>query len=160
MRRRIARALRAVATIALPPLALLAAACGGSRERPAAAPRATAPPAPLPPAVLALPITIQTSAIVAPLDRALPRADSLGRAECLALGGMVCHQYVYRRDTTELRATGDRIDLVARLRYRGRVALPTGGSVFRLTSALVSPIFSVVPSTEISFPVTLSIQLA
>lgn len=112
------------------PLALLAlAACGGARPAPAPPVPTTAALPPLEPAVLALPITVQTSAVVGALERALPRADSLDRARCLTLGGVVCHEYAYRRDTLQLRVTGDRVDMLARLRYRGRVALPTGGSV-------------------------------
>ena len=79
--------------------------------------------------MLALPITIATSAVQAQLERALPRADSLDQAQCLSLGGVVCHQYVFRRDTLTLGVTGDRVDVLARLRYRGRVSLPRAGSV-------------------------------
>src|SRR5438270_7749407 len=81
------------------------------------------------PAVLALPITIATSAVQAQLERALPRADSLDQARCMAMGGAVCHQYVFHRDTLALSVAGDRIDVLARLRYRGRVSLPNGGNV-------------------------------
>ncbi len=63
------------------------------------------------------------------IQRVLPRADSLDRARCLTMGGVVCHHYAYRRDTLRLQVAGDRVDVLARLRYRGRVALPTGGSV-------------------------------
>ena len=52
-----------------------------------------------------------------------PASDSLTQAQCLALGGSVCHQYVYRRDSLDVRMNGDRIDVMARLKYRGRVAL-------------------------------------
>jgi hypothetical protein len=109
-------------------LAALLPACGG---RPAAAP-APAPLRALPPlepAVLAFPITVQTRAVVGALERALPRADSLAADRCQSLGGLVCHQYAFRRDTLQLQVRGDRVEVLARLRYRGRVALPTGGSV-------------------------------
>ena len=36
---------------------------------------------------------------------------------------------MYRRDTLALTMTGDRVDLLARLRYRGRVALPRVGGL-------------------------------
>jgi hypothetical protein len=108
---------------------LLAAACGGAPKPPVASITPSALPPNTEPAVLALPITIATSAVQAQLERAIPRADSLDRARCLSLGGAVCHQYVFRRDTIALNVAGDRVDMVARLRYRGRVALPTGGSV-------------------------------
>ena len=108
---------------------LLAAACGGRSALPTPAPRSLAALPPLEPAVIALPITIQTRAVVHAIERVLPRADSLDRARCLTLGGVVCHQYAYDRDTLRLQVTGDRVDVLARLRYRGRVALPTGGSM-------------------------------
>ncbi|MBV9880209.1 MAG: DUF4403 family protein [Gemmatirosa sp.] len=109
---------------------LLAAACGKSAA-PSVGPSLTptALPATVEPAIIALPITIATSAVQLQLDRALPKADSLDQAKCMALGGVVCHQYVFRRDTLGLRVTGDRVEMLARLHYRGRVSLPNGGSV-------------------------------
>ena len=65
-----------------------------------------------------------------------PASDSLTQAQCVALGGAVCHQYVYRRDSLELRMNGDRVELIARLRYRGRVAL---GGVGGLASCGYAP---------------------
>src|SRR5690606_37702269 len=38
-------------------------------------------------------------------------------------------------------------------------SLPTGGSLSRLTRALVSPIFSVIPSTRMSSPLSASLHL-
>jgi hypothetical protein len=109
--------------------ALLVTACGGRAATAPAPLRAPSALPPMEPAIIALPITIQTSAVVHALERAIPRADSLDRARCLTLGGVVCHQYTFRRDTLQLQVTGDRVDVLARMRYRGRVALPTGGSV-------------------------------
>ncbi len=63
------------------------------------------------------------------LDSAFPASDSLDRAKCSSLGGLVCHQYVYRRDSLDLKMAGDRVSLFARLRFRGRVALPGVGGV-------------------------------
>jgi hypothetical protein len=45
------------------------------------------------------------------------------------MGGLVCHQYVYRRDTLDLAMTGDRMTLLTKLRFRGRVALPGVGGI-------------------------------
>src|SRR5688500_5139625 len=98
--------------------ALLLAACGSAAPATTTSITPTALP-PSEPAVIALPITITTGAVRAQLERALPSADSLDRARCLALGGVVCHQYVFRRDTLSLQVTGDRVDVLARLRYRG-----------------------------------------
>ena len=78
---------------------------------------------PAQPAVIALPVSISLGKIRRALSAQFPATDSLTRAQCVALGGAVCHQYVYRRDSLELRMNGDRVELLARLRYRGRVAL-------------------------------------
>jgi hypothetical protein len=106
--------------------ALLAVcACGGHLEVPAPALQSGAGTS-LPladPAVIALPVSISLGRIRAALAAQFPASDSLTQAQCVALGGSVCHQYVYRRDSLDLRMNGDRIDLLARLQYRGRVAL-------------------------------------
>lgn len=84
---------------------------------------------PLPPAeqaTIAVPVSIAVSSIKARIDSVFPAADSLGSAKCSAMGGLVCHQYVYRRDTLDLKMLTDRITLFTRLRFRGRVALPGG----------------------------------
>ena len=101
------------------------AACGGQLEVPAPnlQPGSGAALPPSEPAVITLPITISLARIRSALAAQFPARDSLGSAQCVALGGAVCHQYVYRRDTLELRMNGDRVDLLARLQYRGRVAL-------------------------------------
>lgn len=101
------------------------AACGGQLEVPAPTLQPGAGPAlpPSAPAVIVLPITIALGRIRSVLGAQFPAGDSLGSAQCVALGGAVCHQYVYRRDSLELRMNGDRVDLLARLQYRGRVAL-------------------------------------
>lgn len=108
-------------------LLALAAACGGKRlDIPVPA---VGTPAPLPPveaATIAIPVTIPVASVRQTLDTLFPVTDSLGRAECLALGGAVCHQYVYRREPLQLDMQGDRVSLVARLAYRGRVAVPGG----------------------------------
>lgn len=131
MTRALARGRRACRTRLLPLLLILAAGCGGGLRVPR--PGGDAPaPTPLPPAepaTIALPVTVALSAVRAQLERQFPAADSLGRVECAALGGIVCHQYVYRRDTIDLRMDGDRLQLYTRLRYRGRVALPGVGGI-------------------------------
>jgi hypothetical protein len=116
---------------ALALLPLLAAACGGRLDvpRPAASTTTAAPLPSAEPATITLPITIALAAVRAQIDSQFPPADSLDRARCEALGGLVCHQYVYRRDTLDLRMDGDRISLFTRLRYRGRVALPGLGGI-------------------------------
>jgi len=89
-------------------------------------------PAPLPPqplATVAIPVRIALSAVANGLSTVFPATDSLDRARCLTLGGLVCHQYVYRRDTLDVSMQGDRITIFTRLRYRGRVALPGVGGI-------------------------------
>jgi hypothetical protein len=109
---------RAVALLAI-------VACGGHFEVPAPTlqPGTGAVLPPADPAVIVLPISISLGKIRSALAAQFPTGDSLSQAQCVALGGVVCHQYVYRRDSLELRMSGDRVDLLARLQYRGRVAL-------------------------------------
>lgn len=108
----------------------IVAACSSSPGVPAAdGPTLVTPLTPALPAVMALPVTISLSAVSSRLDLAFPLSDSLDRARCSALGGAVCHQYVYRRDPFQLAMTSDRLSLVAPLSYRGRVALPVMGGL-------------------------------
>ena len=115
----------------MPAMILTLAACGGHLEVPPPTlqpgPSATLPPAE--PAIIVLPITISLGKIRSALAAQFPAGDSLGQAQCVALGGAVCHQYVYRRDSLELRMNGDRVDLLARLQYRARVALSGVGGL-------------------------------
>jgi hypothetical protein len=99
--------------------------CGGQLAVPVPnlEPRTGAVLPPAEAAVIVLPISISLGKIRSAMSAQFPAADSLTRSQCIALGGAVCHQYVYRRDSLELRMNGDRVELLARLRYRGRVAL-------------------------------------
>lgn len=104
-------------------LCLLLAACANGAHVPAPSIGRAAPLPPAEPAVMAIPIVISLARLRAELEAAFPSVDSLDRARCSALGGVVCHQYVYRRDSLDVRMSGDRLELTARLRYRGRVAM-------------------------------------
>jgi hypothetical protein len=109
---------------------ILCGACGGHFEVPV--PVLSAPvagPAQAEQATITLPIAIALSKIRSQLDTAFPPSDSLDRAKCTALGGLVCHQYLYRRDSLDLRANGDRVTLQTRLRYRAAVGLPAVGGI-------------------------------
>lgn len=114
-------------------LALAASAgCSSGTQVPAPALQAgaaTLAPPPREAATIALPITLSLTALRAQIDRALPPSDSLDRARCATLGGFVCHQYVYRRDSVALAMEGDRISLATRLSYRGRIAAPGVGGL-------------------------------
>ena len=116
VRRRAPRAARSLA------LLFAVAACGGRATVPAPDVGRGTPLPPAEPAIIALPITISLGAVRARLEAAVPMADTLDRARCAALGGAVCHQYVYRREPLDVTMTGDRLEVRARLRYRGRVA--------------------------------------
>ena len=109
----------------------LAASCSRRFDVPAPAvaniPAATIPPAAR--AVVAVPISIALSRLLAQTDSVFPPSDSLDRTKCSSLGGLVCHQYVYRRDTLGLSMSGDRVALITKLHFRGRVALPGLGGI-------------------------------
>lgn len=91
---------------------------------------ATAVPLPpAEPATIVLPVVIQMSTVRARIDSVFPATDSLDRAKCSALGGFICHQYVYRRDSLDLKMFGDRITLYTRLHFRARMALPGVGGI-------------------------------
>ena len=107
-----------------------ASACRGHFEVPepiVSAPAATPEQAEL--ATITLPIAIALSKVRSQLDSVFPPADSLDRAKCTAMGGLVCHQYLYRRDSLDLKASGDRVTLQTRLRYRASVGLPAVGGI-------------------------------
>lgn len=107
-----------------------ATSCGGRFEVPVPVLAAPAvPPAPAELAVVTLPIAISLAKIRAQLDSAFPATDSLDREKCTALGGLVCHQYMYHRDSLDLRANGDRVTLQTHLRYRASVGLPGVGGI-------------------------------
>lgn len=111
-------------------VAAVTTGCGGHFEVPV--PVLSAPiaaPAPSEPATITLPIAIALAKIRAQLDSVFPPADSLDRAKCTAMGGLVCHQYLYRRDSLDLRASGDRVSLQTKLRYRAAVGLPAVGGI-------------------------------
>ena len=106
-------------------LLLLAAGCGGHLEipTPPLQPGAGASLPPVEPATIVLPVSIALGKLRTAIGAQFPIRDSLTQAQCVAMGGAVCHQYVYHRDSLELRMNGDRVDLLARVQYRGRVAL-------------------------------------
>lgn len=107
------------------------AACSRHFEvpTPALAGTSTAVIPPTEPATIVLPISITMASLKARLDSVFPPTDSLDRAKCSALGGFVCHQYVYRRDSLDLSMTADRLSFFTRLRLRARMALPGVGGI-------------------------------
>jgi len=55
------------------------------------------------------------------LDSLFPARDSLDQAACSVVGGLVCHQYVYRRDSMMIRSADDRLSIETALRYRAQL---------------------------------------
>lgn len=74
-------------------------------------------------AVVPVHVTYTLRSLRPSLDSLFPVRDSLNQAQCLALGGAVCHQYVYRRDSLVLSAQGDRLSIETRLAYRAQVGI-------------------------------------
>src|SRR4051812_18103057 len=123
--------MRRLRLIACGLISALGMACRSHFEVPPPDIAASTNPAPPPPdpATIVVPIRITMASLRAHLDSVLPPTDSLDRAKCTALGGIVCHQYVYRRDSLDLSMTGDRFALFTSLRFRARMALPGVGGV-------------------------------
>jgi hypothetical protein len=108
-------------------LLLSAAACSRHFDVPVPIPEGVVQDIPpVEAATIAIPVTIAMSGIKARIDSVFPASDSLDRAKCSVAAGLVCHQYVYRRDTLDLKMINDRITLFTRVRFRARVALPGG----------------------------------
>lgn len=93
-----------------------------SRGASPAASGAVSPPAsPAALAVIPVRVTYVLSALRPSLDSLFPERDSLSEARCANAAGLVCHQYVYRRDSLVLRGTENRLQIDTRLTYRARV---------------------------------------
>jgi hypothetical protein len=105
-------------------VALVSSACASHFEvpEPTFAPPTSVPP--IEPATITIPVSISMASLKTRIDSVFPAADSLDRSLCSALGGLVCHQYVYRRDTLDLKMINDRITFYTQLRFRARVGLP------------------------------------
>jgi hypothetical protein len=112
--------------------ALLLIACSGGPKATVETPSPVAAPITLPPmepAVIALPVELSLASLRAQIASQFPPTDSLDQAKCSSLGGIVCHQYVYRRDTLDLQMVAERVEFFTRVRYRGRVAMPGVGGI-------------------------------
>lgn len=87
-------------------------------------------------AVVPVRVTYVLQSLRPSLDSLFPMRDSLNAARCSAVAGLVCHQYVYQRDSLQLRSEGSRLLLNTRLAYRAQ--LGTVG-VRRLASCGYAP---------------------
>ena len=131
---------------------VLLAACAGNTA-PGANP--TPVPTPLPPAggtagtttasaptptsdlaVVPVRVTFVLRTLTPSLDSLFPVSDSLSAARCAAIG-LVCHQYMYRREPLRLRADGPQLFIDTKLAYRAR--LGTIGGSARVASCGYAP---------------------
>ncbi len=87
-------------------------------------------------AVVPVRVTYVLSALTPSLDSLFPVSDSLSAARCAAIG-LVCHQYVYRREPLRLRAEGPQLLIDTKLAYRAR--LGTIGGSARVASCGYAP---------------------
>ncbi|WP_411278817.1 DUF4403 family protein [Gemmatimonas sp.] len=87
-------------------------------------------------AVVPVRVTFVLSALAPSLDSLFPVNDSLSAARCAAIG-LVCHQYVYRREPLRVRAEGPQLFIDTKLAYRAR--LGTIGGSARVASCGYAP---------------------
>ena len=87
-------------------------------------------------AVVPVRVTYVLRALAPSLDSLFPVSDSLSAARCAAIG-LVCHQYVYRRDPLRVRAEGQQLFIDTKLAYRAR--LGTIGGSARVASCGYAP---------------------
>lgn len=74
-------------------------------------------------AVIPVQVTYVLRSLRPSLDSIFAPRDSLNAPRCNAVGGLFCHQYVYRRDSLVLKATGAQLQIDTRLQYRAQVGV-------------------------------------
>ncbi len=117
----------------------LAAACSAKSRPPAGAPAAGGPPAapsaaggaasglasvglaPAGLAVVPVHVTYVLRSLRPSLDSLFPARDSLSQSACNTARGLICHQYVYRRDSLVMRATGNQLSIETQLGFRAQL---------------------------------------
>jgi hypothetical protein len=80
-------------------------------------------------AVVPVKVTYVLRALVPSLDSLFPARDSLTAALCANAGGLVCHQYVYRREPLRLRGRDNRLLIDTDLAFRARLGVVGGARV-------------------------------
>lgn len=80
-------------------------------------------------AVVPVRVTYVLRALVPSLDSLFPARDSLTAARCANAVGLVCHQYVYRRDPLRLRGEGNRLFIDTDLSFRAQLGVVGGARV-------------------------------
>ena len=115
---------------------------GGCAKNSGAGANPTPLPAAQPPialsglAVVPVHVTYVLRSLRPSLDSLFPVRDSLDQAACTVVGGMVCHQYVYRRDSLTLHGAADRLFIDTKLGYRAQLGAV---GVARLASCGYAP---------------------
>lgn len=74
-------------------------------------------------AVIPVNVTYVLRALRPSLDSLFPMSDSLSERKCLSLAGLVCHRYVYHRDSLDVRASGPELHIATQLAYRATVGV-------------------------------------
>lgn len=87
-------------------------------------------------AVVPVRVTFVLRTLTPSLDSLFPESDSLSAARCAAIG-LVCGQYVYRREPLRVRADGPQLFIDTKLDYRAR--LGTIGGSARVASCGYAP---------------------
>lgn len=80
-------------------------------------------------AIVPVRVTYVLRALLPSLDSLFPVRDSLAAARCANAVGLVCHQYVYRREPLRLRGEGNRLAIETELAYRARLGVVGGARV-------------------------------
>jgi len=80
-------------------------------------------------AVVPVRVTYVLRALVPSLDSLFPARDSLTAARCANAVGLVCHQYVYRREPLRLRGEGNRLFIDTDLSFRAQLGVVGGARV-------------------------------
>ncbi len=80
-------------------------------------------------AVIPVKVTYVLRALRPSLDSLFPVRDSLTASRCANAVGLVCHQYVYRRDSLAMRADGDRLSIETHLGFRAQLGVIGGARV-------------------------------
>ncbi len=80
-------------------------------------------------AVVPVKVTYVLRALVPSLDSLFPVRDSLTAARCANAVGLVCHQYVYRREPLRLRGEGSRLFIDTELSFRAQLGVVGGARV-------------------------------
>ncbi len=74
-------------------------------------------------AVIPVKVTYVLRTLRPSLDSLFPPRDSISHPQCAAVGGLLCHQYVYRRDSLVMKSVGDQLSITTLLSYRAQMGV-------------------------------------